>query len=132
MHPGTASRVMSCPTCGSPSVVFSSLDGGGARCDACDWAGSKSALLVSPFQQTVGGTDGELLQKFEQDARTVLAKDLALPVARLLTTWGFLYGEDKEKVVLVGRYMKSIGRAVVLAILEERRLIEHERASAQK
>lgn len=131
MIPATVSSALFCPKCASPAVEYSMLDGGDGACSSCGWRGLRRDLLLSPFEQSVSVTDDEIIVKFERDVRNAIARDLSLLVARLLKTWGFLHGNERVQGVLLGRYMRGIGKAVVLAILEERKKIEHERVAAQ-
>ena len=132
MIPVTANSALFCPTCASPSINYSLLDGGDAECASCKWTGPKKDCLTSPFEQTTGINDDELISKFERDVRNAIAKDLSLLVARVLSAWGFLHGNQALQGVLLGRYMRQVGKAVVLSILEERKKIESERVALQK
>lgn len=114
-----------CPECASPSLSFSELVGGDASCRVCNWKGLRTDLLEKPFQQDVGNPE-QLVASFERDLRVHLAKDIGIALAKLLDRWGFLYGDADNQKVLLGRYLRRMARATVLAILEERALIEKE------
>lgn len=128
----TADTALFCPKCASPSVEYSLLEGSFGRCLSCGWNGEKRELLASPFTHTTSINNDELVQRFERDVRNAIAKDLSLSVARLLQSWGFLYGDQRVQGILLGRYMRAIGKAVILSVLDVRKQIEAERAESQK
>ena len=129
MNTNDTSKARFCAQCGSPSVEYSALEGGEASCTSCQWRGSKTDLLVSPFQHRQGSEE-QLVIALERDVRNALAKGLSFATAKVLIHWGFIDADapSVEQAHLLGRYMRGIGRSVVMSILETRKDLEAERA----
>lgn len=106
-----------CPTCNSPAVNFSALDGGEAVCRTCGWHGGNNELLLHSFSHDLG-TSAEVLGVFMNDFKNLLAKHAASPLAQFLLKWGFFIGEPTPKAL--GRYLMVLANAAALALLKER------------
>jgi hypothetical protein len=121
-------HVYVCPECASPSVEFSTLEGGNGTCKACGWAGTKSELLAVPFSNKFG-TEEEILMAIRSEWRGVFGK-FGTELGRFLVRWGFmsLDGVSAEgvKKTLV-RYLTAMASSSLVAVMRERQLIEKER-----
>lgn len=121
-----------CPRCHSPAVEYPQLVTGGtspAACNACGWKGKKSELATSVFQHDMGSSE-QVQQQFVDDFRKLLAKDVALPIARFLSKWGFMFGDNKQQAKLLTRYITAMAKGAVKGLLEERVTFEKERINA--
>ncbi len=119
-----------CPDCGSPSVDYSTLEGGEAACKVCTWAGRKDSLLVVPVPQGIG-SDGATLVSMYNSWR-VLFRAFAKDIAQFLLEWGFLTAKEEQgKLSLnpkdLARYVATAASASLTAIVEERQKIEQEK-----
>jgi hypothetical protein len=116
-----------CPKCGSASIDCSSLVGGTAACDACNWTGMTTELVTHHFQQDLGSNE-QVMAAFLTDFKQLMASTVALPLAQLLMKWGFFVGPSPTPKELA-RYIKAMAMGSVKALLDERRLVEKERVS---
>lgn len=113
-----------CAQCGSAAVEVDALAGAGARCRGCGWAGRKEELIGQPFAHA-HGAPGQILEQLGHDLRMLLSqKDVAVPLLRLLRTWGFL--EEPVSARLAGRYVAAVARGIARSLLEEREAIDLE------
>jgi hypothetical protein len=129
-----SAEIKLCPQCGSPGVNYSVLDGGAADCRGCRWRGNTTELLNLPGSAEVN--DEGVLFRMLNDVRGLLSGELGLPYLRFLMKWGFLEGDANNPARTVdrkqfARYIAAIGRAVLIAAIEERSRMEAARA-AQK
>ena len=113
-----------CPSCGSPAIVSSSLVGGVAHCDKCQWNGINTDLVAYDFKHEYDSGDAVALA-FANDVRAFFTAN-AVGLARVLLKWGFFHKETPTPPELV-RYLMAITKAVITAVLEERRMIEFDR-----
>lgn len=116
-----------CPQCSSPAVDFGALASSEANCAACKWSGSEEALLVVPI-----GAHGLDVSYVVNDIRSLMSKELGLPILKLLLKWGFVTLEDLNDISgtldrkVFSKYLASISAAIVKAILETSRAIAAE------
>lgn len=116
-----------CPQCGSPGVDFSGLAGGHASCRGCHWKGAVEDLLAVPGSAEV--SDETQLASMMNEVRRLLSGELGLPYLKFLLKWGFLTGDINNIVATLdrkafARYMAAIGKAILIALLEERSRVE--------
>lgn len=127
-------RAWFCPACGAADVTASSLAGGSASCNVCTWKGTVEELPTFLFSHDMGTPD-EVFRAFFLDMRKLLGQHFATQLGHLLIKWGFLDQPDNKNVLQVtktlSRYVGSVTRAVVTAIIEERRAMEKERFREQ-
>lgn len=131
----TQDTVKFCPQCASAHVDFSSLAGGQARCHGCGWEGPVDTLLAVPIQHDFMMGKESILREMMGDVRKFLSAELGLPWLKFLIKWGFLEGDiehlgetlDRKKFA---RYLAAIGRATLMAVIEER--AKQSREAAQK
>lgn len=122
-----------CPQCGSPSVDFSSLVGGDAKCRACDWAGVREKLLLVPINHAFVNGE-EALVNMMSALRRHLSGELGVPYLKFLLEWGFIQA-DLQNIAgtldrkIFSRYLAVIARAIMVALLEEREKIALEKNS---
>jgi hypothetical protein len=125
----TVGKANFCPRCHSPAVEFGTIisDQAPTQCNACNWKGTRSELLVTPYVHNMG-TEEEMLTRFVSDFRNVFSKDCAVIIGRWLVRWGFLPKEDaKEQVKELSKYITNIAKASISAILQTRQQIEKEK-----
>lgn len=122
--------VYQCPECGSPAVEFSELAGGSASCSPCKWTGKKDDLLGTPFEHILGSREGVGFE-LVNDLRRVISTSpgFLANLGGFLNRWGFvdLDNPGPEVTKSMVRYMAVIARAVLKAIIEERKKIEEEK-----
>ncbi len=119
-----------CPQCGSASVDFSALAGGGAACKGCGWNGLVEDLLTVPIQHDFVGKE-DIIRSMVNDVRTFLSGELGLPWLKFLLKWGFIVADTKNIAGTVdrkkfARYLAVIGQTVVTALIAERARQESE------
>jgi hypothetical protein len=121
-------HVYVCPTCASPSVEYSALEGGEASCKACSWKGNKSSLLAVPFVNKFG-TEEEVLITIRSEWRGIFGK-FGTELGRFLVRWGFMTLDAADingaKKVLT-RYLTAMASASLVSVMQERQKIEKER-----
>lgn len=120
-----------CPECGGASVVYSALAGGLARCNACEWEGSKEALLAVPAKS--GSSPDEVLLAMRNDIRNAFAKNSEAFIT-FLVKWGFVPAIERAGKIeidkkLATRFVSAIAAGALSAVFEERQKVERERAS---
>jgi hypothetical protein len=113
-----------CPTCGSGALTLPTLAGTDYICAACGWKG-RDALII-PVQ----GSGEESFRSFSSEVLLVLAKYLALPLGKILVHWGFVPTDNagKPSAHYLAQYLHAMSKAVVTALIEERKKIEIEKA----
>lgn len=130
MNTPPVSKALFCPRCHSPSVEFGVLAGQSpAKCLACGWAGTRDDLLASPFSHNMGSEE-EVLMRFVNDFRNMVAKDFAVVLGRFLTRWGFLPQEPREMSKALAKYIQNIAKATITSVLQTRQEIEKEKINA--
>lgn len=120
-----------CPKCGSPSVSFSSLEGGEAACKPCGWLGVRGDLLAMPFNNDYGSQDA-IFSTLTQEWKQIFGK-FSIDVGRFLVHWGFLVvkpGQQKVAATALARYLAAMATASLTAVLQEREKFEKERINA--
>jgi hypothetical protein len=131
----TQDTVKFCPQCASANVDFSSLAGGQARCHGCNWMGPVDDLMSVPIQHDFALGKESIIQEMMTDVRKFLSAELGLPWLKFLLKWGFVEGDlerlgetlDRKKFA---RYLAAIGRATLVAVIDER--AKQSREAAQK
>ncbi len=127
-------RAWFCPACGSADITASSLAGGEASCNTCTWKGGTVDLPTFHFTHDMG-TPEEVFTAFFRDVRKLLGQNFATPIGHMLIKWGFLDAPDQKNAQQVtrtlSRFIGSISKAVVVAIIEERRAMEKEKHRGQ-
>ncbi len=113
-----------CPQCGSASVDFSSLVGGGASCRGCGWHGQADDLLVVPIEHDFAGKEDAIISMVN-DVRAFLSSELGLPWLKFLLKWGFISADSNNVTGTIdrkkfARYLAVIGQSVVPALIAER------------
>ena len=130
----TPDKAWFCPACGSASVTASSLAGGAASCNTCTWRGAVEDLPTFFFTHDMG-TPEEVFHAFFGDVRKLLGKHFATQIGQMLIKWGFMDAPDGKNNAKVGRvlsrYVGSISRAAVTAIIAEREAMEKEKMRDQ-
>jgi hypothetical protein len=131
MNTPTIDKALFCPRCHSPAVEFGImlLDQAPATCNACGWKGLRGDLLAAPYLHNMGNGE-EILQRFVNDFRNIIAKDFAVVLGRFLTRWGFLPQEPKEMSKALAKYIQNIAKATITAVLQTRQDIEKEKMNA--
>lgn len=125
----TQSSARFCPKCGSPSLVINTL-ANEVSCDGCQWVGKPEELVVAPFEHDLG-SDAQVLEIFVREFRNAFAKVAAKDIGLLLKKWGFIpEGNPLVQVQLLSRFFETMSRAMVQAVLEERKKIEKELSNA--
>lgn len=128
-------RAWFCPACGSADVVASALAGGAASCNICTWKGTVEDLPTFIFQHDLGTTPEEVFQQFFLDTRKLLGQHFATQIGHMLIKWGFLDAptpENTKRIVkTLSRYVAAITKAAVVAIVEERKVMEKEKFREQ-
>lgn len=127
----TASKAYLCPTCSSASLTTPVLVGGQYKCGACGWEGEDPILI--PFGNPFGSSD-ETFRAFTDTFLKEFAKVAALPLGRLLVSWGFVPrdAQGKPSTKLLARYIKSMAEGMIIALLNERSEVEVETANAER
>ena len=123
-----------CPECGSPSVDYSSLEGGDASCRACKWSGRRDDLLVMPASHSFG-SGLESLVAMHNSWRGLFGK-FATDIVRFLLEWGFIASREENGKLhldesLARRYITVAASAALVAVLGEREKIEKEKADGR-
>ena len=121
----TQDKAYFCPACGSPAVDASDIVGGDASCNTCKWGGPSTDLIVHNFEHDMGKAD-EVIRAFATELKSLMARQLATPMALLLYKWGFLI-TNPVKPEEITQYMVAIAQASVKAVFETRHKIEKER-----
>ena len=124
-----------CPQCASAHVDFSLLAAGQALCHGCNWKGSVDDLMTVPIQHDFTMGKESIIREMMGDIRKFLSAELGLPWLKFLFKWGFLEGDlerlgetlDRKRFA---RYLAAIGRATLMAVIEER--AKQSREAAQK
>lgn len=106
-----------CPNCGSPTIQRSSLAGGNASCDSCQWTGTSTDLHKVDFEHDFSSPD-QVIERFAAEFKGVIGQHLALPLGSMLLKWGFL--ERDHLAADLGIYMRAIAAAAAKAIFETR------------
>lgn len=113
-----------CPMCGSPRVDEGSLIGSLSKCRNCSWQGPSDKLIIHRFRTSLlEGTD--VITRFSGEMRDLVAKEMSVPVGKVLVKWGFLPNTNID-VMVWGRYMNAIARAIVTAVIVTRDELEAE------
>ena len=123
-----AINVYQCPQCSSPSVEYSALADSDAKCMACEWAGVKEDLLVTPFEHLLGSREGIGFELFNDTRRLLSDPAFLVVLGGFLSRWGFIDLKQEQKLVVARttRYVSAIARAILTAVIEERGKIEEE------
>jgi len=121
-----------CMQCGSASIarldtlsgVLYAIDKPTDRyvCTACNWEGARSELLATEVTHELGSND-DITVAMMADLRLHVAKGLAEQLLRFLLKWGFMAKSDPK---MLARYLTVAGRAMMLAIIDERSKIDEE------
>jgi len=123
-------RAVFCPACGAADVQSSSLAGGAAKCNVCNWAGTVEELAVFRFSHDMGTTE-EVFRAFFIEVRKLLGAQFATSIGLLLIKWGFLEQltpkNTKDFTKKLARYVAAASMAVTHSIIETRAAIEKER-----
>lgn len=115
-----------CPQCGSQAVDFGRLAGSPCSCAACKWNGGEQELLTVPL----GEFDSEQqVLALLGDLRTLISKELGLPLLRFLIKWGFIQAEHNNIAGTLdrrafSRYLAAIAQGIIKSVLETRRTLE--------
>jgi len=124
------SDVYVCAQCGSPSVDYSELVGGAAKCNACEWSGTREGLAAVPMVQGVGRQ--ETLTAMYNDFRRIFSSS-AQGFIQFLVKWGYLEATQSASAVTVTdkkqavRYINAIFLGAFKSLLELRAQCEKER-----
>jgi len=110
-----------CPDCMSPRVTYSSLAGGAASCQSCDWKGQKEQMTAHQFENNAGSPE-EIVRVFGRQLLLCMAQHMALPLGKMLKDFGFL-DHTKE----LERYLRVSAAATLQALFVERVKIEEEK-----
>lgn len=124
-----AEVVYQCPQCGSPAVDCGELVGADAKCRVCGWKGQREELLATPFNHMMGTKEG-IGFEMSNDIRRLFSLPIFLGgLGGFLNRWGFIdpAGDGDTLKRNVTRYVATMARAVMIALLEERDKIEKER-----
>lgn len=123
-----------CPACASADITASTLAGGDAQCNTCTWKGAVEELPTFHFTHDMG-TPEEVFRSFFLDVRKLLGQNFATQIGHTLIKWGFLEPPDPKNhqaiVRTLSRYVGVITKAVVVAIIEERKAMEKEKFREQ-
>ena len=125
----TEDRVWWCPRCGSASVNASTLAGGAASCNVCDWKGAVEELLTSNFQHDLGSPEAVAHTFFLDVRRAISPPQFSVEICKLLIKWGFMSSPNPQ---VLARYMGAIAKGMVGGIIHERQAIERERIEKER
>jgi len=115
-----------CPACGTPSVDYSGLAGGGAYCKVCSWEGPREELMQVPLEHEFASQE-EMLIRFVRQVATVIAQSSAAEVGRVLLQWGFL--DKKTLAEELPAYIRSMAVGAAKSVIETRHHLEIARAN---
>lgn len=121
----TSPIIYICPTCSSGSITPPILVGADYTCSSCGWKGIDpfAAPLTGPF------ADSGSVDRFCNELLKAFASSAALPLGRILVTWGLVATDIKGKpnTKELARFIQAMAKAAAVAVINELAVMDHER-----
>ncbi len=103
-----------CPKCESPTVDVPALVGGTFVCRACGHTGTSADFPGIVAAAPLGAEDAAL-NAFASDIKDVVAKDIAVPLGRILVKYGFV--SNPPTVPEMSRYLSAIAASLAKSMI---------------
>jgi hypothetical protein len=122
-----------CPSCNSPAVDYSSLVGGFAKCNVCNWEGVREDLLAAPFSHIYGDQSGVDFLLAREIKQLLGSSEMTKLLVRFLARWGFVDIKQGRAVVVgeVKKYLEALAITFLKTIVNVRLDLEKEKVHAE-